>query len=119
MACGCKKNGKGHNFMPERITLAGEGGKEITNRDLACHHCVYKKRGDTLSCLKYEQKPEGVLKGEPCESFLSTGHDLGKNSGAHSCGDCGGDCGGSCTDCGGCAGHEHGEGGCEHGCGGC
>ncbi len=110
MGCNCKKNGKGHNFIPDRITVLGEGGNEITNRDLVCHHCVYKKRGDTSSCLKYEKKPESVFNGKGCESFLSSGHDLGGNK--HSCADCGdcagdcknscGSCGGECTDCGGC-----------------
>lgn len=107
--CACKKNGRGHNFIPDRITVTGEGGKEISNRDLVCHHCAYKKRGDTTSCLKYEEKPKAVLLGENCEGFLNAGHDLGgKTHGCGDCGDCGscsdhcGDCGGECTGCGGC-----------------
>ena len=104
--CACKKNGKGHNYIPDRITVSGEGGKEISNRDLVCHHCAYKKRGDTSSCLRYEEKPKEVLSGGKCESFLSTGHDLGiKSSGCDDCGDCGGNCDGCdgiCTGCGAC-----------------
>lgn len=106
--CACKKGGKGHNFIPDRITVLGEGGKEITNRDLACHHCTYKKRGDTSSCLRFEKKPEGVLAGGECEAFLPSGHDLGGHGGCGDCGDCGdckndcGSCGGECTGCGGC-----------------
>ncbi len=106
MGCGCKKNGKGHNFIPERITVLGEGGKEITNRDLVCHHCLYKKRGDTGACLKYEQKPEEVLRGGNCESFIASSVEPGKNHGCSDCkSDCGShcdSCGGVCTDCGGC-----------------
>lgn len=102
--CRCRNGGKGHNFIPERITAAGEGGREISNRDLVCHHCVYKKRGDTLSCLKFEKKPEEVIRGGKCEAFLSTGHDLGKNS--HDCDHCG-DCGSCGNECAGCSGCEH------------
>ena len=105
--CRCKNGGKGHNFIPDRITVTGEGGKEISNRDLVCHHCVYKKRGDTSSCLRFEQKPAAVLAGGKCEAFLNGDLD-GKN---HGCGDCG-DCG-NCGDCGECGGCE-GCGGCEH-----
>ena len=101
--CACKKNGRGHNFIPDRITVFGEGGKENTNRDLICHHCAFKKRGDTASCLRFEKKPDSVLAGGEFEAFLSSGHDLGiKTSG---CGDCGNDCGsctGECDRCGGC-----------------
>ena len=43
--CRCKNGGRGHNFIPDRITVSGEGGKEISNRDLVCHHCVYKRNG--------------------------------------------------------------------------
>ncbi|MBQ3561190.1 MAG: hypothetical protein IJM98_11415 [Oscillospiraceae bacterium] len=100
-SCKCKKGGKGHNYIPERITVFGEGGKEITNRDLVCHHCAYKKRGDTSSCLRFEAKPPEVLAGGKCDAFLSTGHDLGQKS--HECDGCG--------DCGDCK-------SCENGCGG-
>lgn len=108
--CGCKKNGRGHNFIPDRITVKGEGGTEISNRDLICHHCTYKKRGDTSSCLKYKEKPAAVLAGGKCDSFLSTGHDLsGKD---HNCGDCG-DCGDCKNECGSCSGECTGCGGCQ------
>lgn len=104
--CRCKKGEKGNNFIPDRITLKGENGTEITNRDLMCHHCAYKKRGDTLACLRFEKKPKEVLAGGKCEAFLSSGHDLGKkNRGCDDCGDCGngcGSCNGECTGCGGC-----------------
>ena len=107
--CKCKKGGRGHNFIPDRITVTGENGNEISNRDLVCHHCTYKKRGDTSSCLRFEQKPAEVLAGGKCEAFLSSGHDLGgKIHDCDHCGDCG-DCGnncegcdGICTGCGGC-----------------
>ena len=103
--CRCKKNGHGHNFIPDRITVSGEGGKEISNRDLVCHHCAYKKRGDTASCLKFDKKPKAVLSGGKCEAFLSAGIDIGGKS--HSCGDCG-------NDCGSCGGECAGFGGCEN-----
>ncbi len=102
LGCNCKKNGKGHNFIPERITVTGADGAEITNRDLICHHCVYKKRGDTSSCLKYEKKPESVFEAKFCEGFLSSGEDLTKNHGCKTCeSHCDG-CDGVCTNCGGC-----------------
>lgn len=114
--CGCKKNGRGHNFIPERITLKGEGG-EITNRDLVCHHCAFKKRGDTLSCLRFKKKPGGVLAGGECEAFLSTGEELGGSRSA-GCGDCK-----SCHEHGACRehGNEHEENceGCDGICTGC
>jgi len=105
--CRCKNGGKGHNFIPDRITVTGEGGKEISNRDLVCHHCAYKKRGDSSSCLKYAEKPKEVLAGGKCEGFLG---ELGSKS--HGCGDCGdcgncGDCGGECDGCGDCGSCEH------------
>lgn len=106
MGCNCKKNGKGHNYIPERITVLGENGKEITNRDLVCHHCVYKKRGDTSSCLKYSEKPETVFSKKTCESFLSAS--LDPEAAKHNCSDCDekcgncNSCGGECSDCGGC-----------------
>lgn len=105
--CKCKKGGRGHNFIPERITVFGEGGKEISNRDLVCHHCTYKKRGDTSSCLRFEKKPGEVLAGGKCEAFLSTGHELGAKN--HGCGDCGNECGtcGDCGNCGSCSGCEN------------
>ena len=106
--CRCKKNGHGHNFVPDRITVFGEGGKEIINRDLVCHHCAYKKRGDTAACLRFEKKPEAVLAGGKCEAFLSAGIEIGGKG--HSCGDCG-DCG---NDCGSCGGECSGCGGCEN-----
>lgn len=107
--CKCKNGGKGHNFIPDRITVKGENGNEISNRDLVCHHCTYKKHGDTVSCLRYDRKPESVLSGGECESFLSSGHDFGKSGHgcSNSCGDCKNDCGdcGDCkNDCGGCGG---------------
>ncbi len=98
--CKCKKGGRGHNFIPDRITLTDDIGSEISNRDLVCHHCTYKKRGDTLSCLRFDKKPDYVLEGKECEAFLSSGHDLGKSG--HDCGDCG-SCG-ECNDCGNCGG---------------
>lgn len=97
--CRCKNGGKGHNFIPDRITVSGEGGKEISNRDLVCHHCAFKKRGDTSACLRFDKKPPEVLAGGKCEAFLSSGHDLGGKS--HGCGDCG-DCGDCKNDCGSC-----------------
>lgn len=87
--CGCKGS-KGKNYIPDRITLDFDG-KEITNRDLACRSCAYKKRGNTLSCLLFEQKPEAVLSGGECEKFLRNGSELSEKKGG--CGDCG-DCGG-------------------------
>lgn len=87
--CGCKGS-KGKNYIPDRITL-DFNGKEITNRDLACRNCAYKKRGNTLSCLLFEQKPEAVLVGGECEKFLRDGSELsGKKGGCGDCGDCGG-----------------------------
>ena len=102
--CRCKNGGKGHNFIPDRITVTGEGGKEISNRDLVCHHCAYKKRGDTSSCLKYAEKTKEVLAGGNCEGFLG---ELGSKS--HGCGDCGdcGNCGGECDGCGDCGGCQN------------
>ena len=104
--CSCKKNGKGHNYIPDRITVFGESGNEISNRDLVCHHCAYKKRGDTSSCLKFAEKPKEVLAGGKCEAFLNAGHDLGgKNHGCGDCGDCNNHCEGCdgvCTGCGAC-----------------
>ena len=105
MGCACKKNGRGHNFIPDRITVFGEGGKEISNRDLVCHHCAFKKRGDTGACLRFEKKPDSVLAGGECEAFLSSGHELGgKNRGCGDCGDCKNDCGNNCGGCDGCGG---------------
>ena len=109
--CRCKNGGKGHNFIPGRITVNGEGGREISNRDLVCHHCVYKKRGDTSSCLRFDKKPAEVLSGGKCEAFLNGDFD-GKNHGCGDCGSCGNDCGncggcGDCSDCGDCGGCEH------------
>ena len=75
--------------MPERITVT-LGEREVTNRDLLCRKCVYKKRGDTASCLRYEQKPEGVFSGE-CEFFLKDGAGFSRESG--------GDCSGGCSGC--------------------
>lgn len=69
------------------------GDREVTNRDLLCRKCVYKKRGDTASCLRYEQKPESVFSGS-CEFFLKDGAELTK-------GGCS-DCSGGCSDCGSC-----------------
>lgn len=89
--CKCKNKGRGHNFIPDRITVTGEDGKEISNRDLACHHCAYKKRGDTAACLRFEKKPESVLAGGECEAFLSAGIEVGgKSRGCKDCGGCGG-----------------------------
>ena len=108
--CKCKNGGRGHNFIPDRITVSGEGGREISHRDLVCHHCVYKKRGDTSSCLRFDKKPPEVLSGGKCEAFLNGDID-GKNHGCQNdCGDCG-NCG---NDCGSCGGECSGCGGCEH-----
>lgn len=104
--CKCKNGGKGHNYIPDRITVSGRDGKEITNRDLVCHRCAYKKRGDTSACLRFDKKPEAVLSGGECEAFLSGGSDLDTKK--HSCTNCGecenecGSCSGECTGCGGC-----------------
>lgn len=87
--CGCKGS-KGKNYIPGRITLDLDG-KEVSNRDLVCRDCTYKKRGDTLSCLLFEQKPEAVLGGKACEKYLRDGSKLsGKKSGCSDCGECGG-----------------------------
>ena len=87
--CGCKGS-KGKNYIPGRITLDLDG-KEVSNRDLVCRDCTYKKRSDTLSCLLFEQKPEAVLGGEACEKYLRDGSKLsGKKSGCSDCGECGG-----------------------------
>ena len=86
--CGCRGS-KGKNYIPGRITL-DLNGKEVSNRELACRSCAYKKRGDTLSCLIFEQKPEGVLAGGECEKYLQDGSGLsGKKGGCGSCGECG------------------------------
>lgn len=86
--CSCKKEGRGKNYIKGRITL-DLGDKEISNRDLVCRGCVYKKRGDTLSCLIFEHKPDAVLSGGECDRFLQDGSGLsgGKKGG---CGECGG-----------------------------
>lgn len=87
--CGCKKDGKGHNYIKGRITL-DLGDKEISNRDLVCRSCAYKKRGDTLSCLIFEHKPESVLSGGECPRFIKDGINLSKekNGGCGECGNC-------------------------------
>ena len=89
--CACKNGSCGKNRTPDRITVK-LGGAEITNRDLLCRSCVYKKRGDTASCMRYEKKPEAVLSGGVCELFL--GEVASKSRAAdleeHSCGECSG-----------------------------
>ncbi len=86
-SCNCKKNGRGHNYIPGRITIDIEG-KEISNRELVCRDCAYKKRGNTAACLRYDQKPPSVLSGGECEFYLKDGSGLlGKKE--HSCGGCG------------------------------
>ena len=57
--CGCRGS-KGKNYIPGRITL-DLNGKEVSNRELACRSCAYKKRGDTLSCLIFEQSRRTCL----------------------------------------------------------
>lgn len=95
--CECKNSGCGKNRIPERITVSAFG-KEITNRDLVCRKCAYKKRGDTKSCLRFDEKPEEVLGGGSCPLFLADGAELSGKSG---CGDRGSSCK-SCGNCGGC-----------------
>ena len=85
--CNCKKGGHGHNYIPGRITV-DIGGSEVSNRELACRDCAYKKRGDTLSCLRFDKKPEAVLSGGECEVYLKDGSELMGNKGC-SCGGCG------------------------------
>ena len=101
--CDCKNGGCGKNRLPNRITVASSGG-EITNRDLICRKCAYKKRGDTKSCLRFEEKPAEVIAGGKCALFLSDGSDFDRKGGCSDCSDCGGcsDCGscGGCNDCG-------------------
>ena len=93
--CNCKNGGCGKNRIPGRITLSIDGN-EITNRDLVCRNCAYKKRGDTKSCLRFGEKPFEVLSGGECALFLADGSELsGKN------GRCDEGCGG-CSDCGEC-----------------
>lgn len=87
--CGCKGS-KGKNYIPWRITLE-IGGEEISNRSLVCRNCTYKKRGDTLSCLRFEKKPEEVFSGGECPLYLKDGSDLSVGKGG--CGECG-ECGG-------------------------
>lgn len=85
--CKCKKEGRGHNYMPGRITVTLDG-KEVSNRELACRDCAYKKRGDTLSCLRFEEKPDTVLAGGECELYLKDGSDLMGNKSCSPCKGC-------------------------------
>lgn len=94
--CGCKNGGCGKNAVPERISVT-LGEREITNRDLLCRNCVYKKRGDTASCFRYEKKPDAVFSGT-CEFFLQDGADLSKGA----CGECSDgckNCSAGCSSC--------------------
>ena len=100
--CACKNGGCGKNRTPDRITVK-LGEEEITNRDLICRSCVYKKRGDTTSCMRYEKKPEAVLSGGACEYFLG---EVGAKKGGCDCGDCGEHSCNDCGDCGNCGGCE-------------
>lgn len=86
--CNCKKEGRGHNYVPGRITVTLDGN-DVSNRELACRDCAYKKRGDTLSCLRFEEKPAAVLAGGECEFYLKDGSSLMGNKGCSSCGGCG------------------------------
>ena len=86
--CNCKKEGRGHNYVPGRRTV-NRGGNEGSNGELACRDCAYKKRGDTLSCLRFEEKPAAVLTGGECEFYLKDGSSLMGNKGCSSCGGCG------------------------------
>ena len=86
--CNCKKEGRGHNYVPGRITVTLDGN-EVSHRELACRDCAYKKRGDTLSCLRFEEKPAAVLAGGECEFYLKDGSSLMGNKGCSSCGGCG------------------------------
>lgn len=79
--------GCGKNRVENRI-IFDTGEKEISNRDLVCRDCTYKKRGDTLSCYKYEKKPEEILKGDSCEFYLKA--DVMGNSSS---------CDGNCKNC--------------------
>ena len=101
--CKCQNSGCGKNRIPDRITVSAFG-KEIANRDLVCKKCAYKKRGDTKSCLRFEEKPDEVLGGGSCSLFLADGSDISGKSACNDCGDCGSSCGscGGCEDCGGC-----------------
>ena len=94
--CACKNGGCGKNAVPERISVT-LGDREVTNRDLICRKCVYKKRGDTAACLRYEKKPESVFSGE-CAFYLreEVGVSHGGCSGCSEHGNCGKD---ACTGC--------------------
>ncbi len=88
--CKCKKGGHGHNYITSRITINLDGN-EISNRDLVCRDCAYKKRGNTASCLRFDKKPDTVLGGGECKAYLKDGSDLMGKKG-HSCGGCGNCC---------------------------
>lgn len=83
---GCKRGSCGKNKVPGRITVSLDG-KEITNRALLCRGCVYKKRGDTASCLRFDEKPREVLEGGACEHYLRDTIG-GPVSGCGGCGHC-------------------------------
>lgn len=79
--------GCGKNRSENRI-LADVGGRAVSNRDIVCRDCAYKKRGDTGSCFAFEEKPRDVLAGGACEKYLK-GDIMGKNRGCEGCGGCG------------------------------
>lgn len=79
--------GCGKNRVEDRITL-DLGNREITNRDLVCKNCTYKKRGNTVSCYKFEKKPDDILEGANCEFFLK--ESISKNDSG---------CDGNCANC--------------------
>lgn len=80
--------GCGKNKSENRI-LADIEGKSVSNRDIVCRDCTYKKKGDTKSCYIYEAKPEDILLGGKCEKYLK-GDIMGKNeSSCKGCKGCG------------------------------
>lgn len=79
--CGCGKN------RSENRILAEVGGREISNRDIKCRDCTYKKKGDTVSCFMFDPKPDEVMAGGNCEKYLKDDV-LGKKQSCGGCGNC-------------------------------